>query len=483
MKQKRITLFLAVVAFFALQTVNAQQGYSSAAMHWGKMNAAQKRAAQQNGTDFFAYGMPRSRDVIIEEYFNYHKHNIATPTNEASVALDLQWGNEQVNALNNQPVLQIGIATADLHKGSLADAPPVNVSLVIDKSGSMSSDNRLVNAKEAAAEFVKRLRPTDHISILAFDSYVETVLTSSMVGDKSQALAAIDNIVLGGSTNLNAGLIAGYGEVAKAYSPNEASKVIMLTDALTNTGQINPAAIVRNSAVFNKEYDIDISVVGVGVEFNSDLSRQITGDAKSSIHFINDAEDIKKVFIDEVESLLCPVARNAKLIVEFDDGIKLGNFFGYTPQVSENRLELELNNMNKGLTQVFLARFEVEDPTKALPPVQVRLEYFDLQTQQQQSLTGSARLERKKSQAELNPLANEEVKKNYAIATLAQAIHDMAAYGEQNQRQAARETVDQSISFVHGLFDGQFDPDVKRVLDIITAYQSDMQIAMDSNQN
>ena len=481
MKQNRHIVLLFVLALFAAQIVNAQAGYSSTAMHWGKMNAQQKRAAKESGVDFFEYGMPRSRDVVIEEYFNYHTHKIRMPEGDESVALDLQWGNEYVSADQKQAILQIGIATSELNKGSLADAPPVNVSLVIDKSGSMSSDNRLVNAKEAASEFVKRLRPTDHISILAFDSYVETVLTSSEVGDRSAALAAIDNIVLGGSTNLNAGLIAGYGEVAKAYEPGQASKVIMLTDALTNTGQIDPSAIVRNSSVFNKGFNIDISVVGVGVDFNTELSRQITGDARSSIHFINDAEDIKKVFIDEVESLLCPVARDARLVMEFDEGIQLENFFGYQPEMGTHRVVVDLNNMNKGLTQVFLARFTVNDPNTEIVPVQVYLEYFDIGKNQDQQMRGTAQLWGNAPGKGSNPLANEEVRKNYAIASMAQSIHDMAEYAEQGNRLAAKETVDKTVGFVNQLFDGQYDTDVKRVLDILTAYQSDMQLALNNN--
>lgn len=481
MNQTQIKLSLLFASAFVLNSVNAQEGYSSAAMHWGKMNAQHKTTAKQSGADFFEYGMPRPQDIVIEEYFNYHKHNIAHPGKDESVALDLQWGNENISG-SGSAVLQIGIATSELHRGTLADAPSVNVSLVIDKSGSMSSDNRLVNAKEAATEFVKRLRPTDHISILAFDSYVEIVLASSEVGDKKAVLAAIDKIQLGGSTDLNAGLIAGYGEVARAYVKGQANKVIMLTDALTNTGVVDPFQIMRNSAVFNEGYNIDISMVGVGVDFNTDLSRKITDNAHSSIHFINDSEDIKKVFIDEVESLLCPVARDAKLILEFDEGIELENFFGYTPTVRTNRLEVDLNNMNRGLTQIFLARFTVTNPDGTIPPVIARIEYFDISKNEQSTVSGTAQLSKKSSQGEYTPLVNEEVKKNYAIASMAQGLHDMADHAQKGQREAAIKTVDKTINFVDGLFKGQYDADVKRVFDILKAYQTDMDLAINTNK-
>ncbi|MFT5860955.1 MAG: hypothetical protein ACI865_003071 [Flavobacteriaceae bacterium] len=477
MNQLQIKASLLFAAAFVLNSVNAQQGYSSASMHWGKMNAEQKTTAAASGRDFFDYGMPRSQDIVVEEYFNYHMHSIALPKKNESIAIDLQWGNETFSG-SGSAILQIGIATSELNKGSLADAPPVNVSIVIDKSGSMRADNRLINSKEAAREFVKRLRPADHISILAFDSNVEILLASSKVGNKNAVLAAIDRIQIGGSTDLNAGLVAAYGEVAKAYEKDQANKVIMLTDALTNSGVTDPFQIMGNSAVFNKGYDIDISMVGVGIDFNTELSRQITDDARSSIYFINDSEDIKKVFIDEVESLLCPVARGAKLILEFDEGIELEKFFGYSPTIGTNKIALELNNMNRGLTQIFLARFSVTNPEGSIPPVSARIEYYDLSKNKKAKVGATAQLKKESSQNTYNPLLNEEVRKNYAIASMAQGLHDMADHAEKGERVAALKTVDKTLNFVNELFDGVYDEDVQRVFDILKAYQTDMDLAI-----
>lgn len=481
MNQIKFRLAILLIAGITFNSTNAQEGYSSASFAWGKMNAKQKKTAISNGTDYFAYGVPKPEDVILEEYFNYHHHNINMPIEEESVAIDLQWGNKFVTSSNKNAILQIGIATSELNKGSLADAPPVNVSLVIDKSGSMGSDNRIENAKQAAVEFVLRLRPTDYISIIAFDNYVEIMLPSTQVGNKEDVLTAIDKIKLGGSTNLNAGLIAGYGEVAKAYTPGQANKVIFLTDALTNTGTVDPQSIVRNSEVFNKGYNIDISMIGVGVTFNADLARQITNSAKSSIHFINDSEDIQKVFIDEVESLLCPVTREAQLVIEFDDGIELTEFFGYNPIIQRNQIRLRLNNMNKGMTQIFLMQFKVKDPEATIPPVQATIEFFDISKNQGSTIQGSAQLKNKKSGTEFNLLTNREVKKNYAIASIAKSIHDMADYVQKAEYTAAKETVDYTLRIVDELFDGVYDEDVTRVLDILKAYQTDMAMAINAN--
>ncbi|MEX1001806.1 MAG: VWA domain-containing protein [Crocinitomicaceae bacterium] len=483
MNQFKFKLSVIIMMLLCPLIIYAQRGYSTASLHWGKMNAEQKRDAMKSGANYFEYGIPNPEDVIIEEYFNYHTHEIAMPGKDKSVALDLQWGNPTINEHNNSAIFQLGIATSDLNKGSIEDAPPVNVSLVIDKSGSMSSDSRLVNAKEAATAFISRLRPTDHISIVAFDNNVEVVLASTQVGDKKKVLAAIDKIQLGGSTNLNAGLIAGYNEVAKAYVSGRPNKVIMLTDALTNTGVVSPQKIVQNSTVFNKEYHIDISMIGVGVDFNHELSRHITDNANSSIHFINDSKDIKKVFVDEVESLLFPVARDVKLVLEFGEEVTIGKFFGYNPTIEENRIELDLKNLNKGLTQLFIGRIKVTDPSAKTYRMKATLEYFNIASNEQQSVTIMSNLKYENSKGIYDPLENAEVRKNYAIASMGQAMHDMALYVKNGQKTNAMMTVNKTVDFVHTLFDGKFDPDVKRVLDIIKTYQADIELALETNKN
>ena len=222
-------------------------------------------------------------------------------------------------------------------------------------------------------------------------------------------------------------------------------------------------------------------MIGVGVAFNTDLARQITNNAKSSIHFINDSEDIKKVFIDEVESLLCPVTREARLIVEYDDGIELEEFLGYNPNIQRNYIILDLNNMNRGLTQIFLMKFKVKDPEGSVPPVHARIEFFDISKNANSSVQGLAQLKNKNAGSEFNLLTNAEVKKNYAIASIAKSIHDMADFVQKQQYTSAKETVDYTIKVVDELFDGVYDEDVTRVLDILKAYQTDMALAINAN--
>src|SRR5262245_52598752 len=119
-----------LVLFFALPNaaMAQQQGVSSAA-------AARTRYLSEIGS------MPTPREVAVEEFVNYHQHQIGRPKAGEAVALDMRWGNDQVSATRHEAVLQVGFSTA--LATDRAQLRPVNLALVIDKSGSMADIDKI----------------------------------------------------------------------------------------------------------------------------------------------------------------------------------------------------------------------------------------------------------------------------------------------------------------------------------------------------
>ncbi len=475
---KKISILIMNLSLYISVALNAQHGYSSASLAMGEMRSGQFQA-------------PHPSEIIIEEYYNYHTHQIPLPRKGEAVNLDIRWGNNKVISNSQEVYLQIGITTPHI---STQEAPPVNISLVIDKSGSMSSDNRMHYAREAAKEFVRQLRPQDRISIVAFDHSINTILPSQLVGtNPSNILQTIDRIQPGGSTNLNDGLLMGYRQVHNYYQNRQSNRVIMLTDALTNTGQINPSAIVQNSKRYTDNMDIDITVIGVGVQFNNGLSRQITQSAKSSIHFINHAKDIQKVFIKELQSLLYPLAKNVNLDIILPNGITVEKIYGYENAIkplakastlepvyysNPNQLSLSLNNFNHGLTQVVLLKCRVHSYVEQYL-IQASLNFHNILTQQQESTTSTHSLKNRATvpKAFYNPLKDGEVKKNFTIAEMADALKQMAQLLQQNEHNNAQITLQNALMTARQRYPYNLDNDVERVYNILEKYSQQMRLA------
>ncbi|HEX5964887.1 MAG TPA: VWA domain-containing protein, partial [Pyrinomonadaceae bacterium] len=111
-------------------------------------------------------------EIVVDEFVNYHKHRLPLPKAGQAVALDTRWGSGEISRSQREAVLQIGFATAEVNERT--DLRPLNLVLVIDKSGSMAGD-KMVRVKNSLHTMVGQLRGSDIVSIVAFDSMAEVL--------------------------------------------------------------------------------------------------------------------------------------------------------------------------------------------------------------------------------------------------------------------------------------------------------------------
>lgn len=446
------SLLLILCLSFSSYPVLGQYGYSSTGLAVGKLRAQQAV-------------IPAPEEIVIEEYLNYHLHQLPLPKTGESVHLDLQWGRPD---LEEEPVLQIGITTTFL--SSVEDVPPMNLALVVDRSSSMSGD-RIQNAREALKELCAQLRPTDVVSVIAFDHEAIVLYPAQAIGNGSQLLETISTLEVRGSTDLNSGILTGYRELSRFYEPSITNRMLILTDAITNTGVVDPNQIIANSKEFTHSYAVDCAMICLGSNFQHDLARQFTESGKSTFHFIEDAEDFQKVFVDEIQSLLAPVATDPVLEIEFDPNLELVELYGYSPVIKGNKILLALNQMNYGLTQVVLAKFRKKSAFLSRSPiVDAKLSFFDIQESRQHTLFESALLNAKQK----NGPSLKELYKCYDIAEMASGLRDMATFHLHGEQKEAEEAL--SIALEEHELRKQSglvaeDEDIARVEGILYAYQ------------
>jgi Ca-activated chloride channel family protein len=416
--------------------------------------------------------LPASREVAVEEFINYHRHQIGRPKAGEAVALDMRWGNDRVFGAGYEAVLQVGFATALANDRQ--QLRPLNLALVIDKSGSMADSDKMSRVKAALQALVSRLRDMDVLSIVVFDSDAEVLLPARSAADRGTIRQLIQEIRPGGSTNIHAGLMLGYREARKNYRRDSTNRVILLTDGIANQGETDPERIAQDSLRFNDE-GIDLSTIGVGLDLNKDLLRQLAKSGRGAFHFVADAQDIEKIFIEELQSLISPVANNPNLVIEYDSDLELSHLYGYEPQLRNNEVKLRLDNMDHGMTQVVLLRFRLAGRRAPLSrlPVKVRFTYYDLEQKKHIIMTQESFLTVTDGPPG-NLLKDPEVGKNYTIALLAQAIHDMAAACETRHFQKAENLLTATIDKTYRLYPHLEDPDIKRTLSIAQKYRDNL---------
>jgi Ca-activated chloride channel family protein len=198
---------------------------------------------------------------------------------------------------------------------------PLNISLVLDRSGSMGGEP-LAAARSAAAMLVRRLAPEDVVSVVAYDDDVITVAEPA-TGEAQHALPdAIGRIEAGGTTNLSGGWLRGRELVARRRREGATNRVLLLTDGLANAGITAPAMLLGLCRAAREE-GITTTTIGFGPRFDERLLAGMADAGGGSTYYIERADQASGVFEEELEGLLTLCAQNLAVEVRPGDAVQL----------------------------------------------------------------------------------------------------------------------------------------------------------------
>jgi Ca-activated chloride channel family protein len=469
---------------FSAGSVPAQQSGSSASVSQSRaITNSNPQQQQQTGNSRSTSYTPVTTlqlpdEVAVEEFVNYHKHRLALPKAGQAVAMDTRWGSSEISPAQREAVLQIGFTTMEVTERT--DLRPLNLVLVIDRSGSMAEDDKMSRVKESLRTLIGRLRPDDIVSIVVFDTEAMVLCPAARIGDGARLQRAIAGIEPNGSTNLHGGLMLGYREAQKNFRKDATNRVILLTDGIANVGTVDPTRIAAESSEFNGQ-GLDLSTIGVGMNLNNDLLRTLAKSGRGLYHFVSDYQDIEKVFVNEVQSLISQVARKVEVSVDYDANLQVEKIYGYAPRLRANGFSVSMDNMNNGLTQVIMTRFRAKNAAKP-SSVKVKLSYFDVQGKRAAEEIQEVKLvPAERGAGEL--LADSEVKKNYTIAELAQSLFDMTEAAKRKNYRQAENFLNTSVADAYRRFPNMEDKDVQFILNIIEGYRRDLKTLNKSPQN
>jgi len=190
---------------------------------------------------------------------------------------------------------------------------PLHLSLVIDRSGSMSGQP-LDEAKRAAEFVLDGLQTTDRLSVVAYDDRIETVVSSVVMHDKESVRLAIRAIDSRGSTNLHGGWFRGAETLAPHTKADVTSRVILLSDGCANAGLTDPAQIYAQCAEF-AQAGVSTSTYGLGRNFNEELMIGMARHGQGNSYYGQTAEDLMDPIREEFDLLGALCARGLRRIL------------------------------------------------------------------------------------------------------------------------------------------------------------------------
>lgn len=213
-------------------------------------------------------------------------------------------------------MLRVGLRTRAASPGARRDA---NLTFVVDTSGSMGEPGRLDLVKDALHTLVSRLRPSDKVAIVAYESDARMVqpMISAAKANKRTLDDAIDELRPGSSTNLEAGMVLGYREARRAFRAGVTNRVILASDGLANTGDTDSAAILRKVAD-EAGRGVSLLCVGVGSDYGDSLMEQLADHGDGRAVYVSERATARDLFVRELPATLELRARDAKAQVAFD---------------------------------------------------------------------------------------------------------------------------------------------------------------------
>ncbi len=285
----------------------------------------------------------------------------AAPPKDLDISVDVDVG-EPLMIAGAEQNAYIKITLGGFALPDVGNRPPINLAIVIDRSASMASDDKLEKAKEAALMVLDRLQPDDFISVITYDSTVSVIVPSMHVGPGSTVREQISALTPQGSTALFAGVSTGIEEVSKHLDLKRVNRIILLSDGQANVGPRSPNELGKLGEVAGRQ-GISITTIGMGLDYNEDLMTQLALASDGNHAFAENSVDLTNIFQHELGDVLSVVAQDVDVDVSFDDGITPVRALGRDVQINGRKARFSLNQLYASQQKYVL--FEVKVPPGA----------------------------------------------------------------------------------------------------------------------
>lgn len=301
---------------------------------------------------------------------------LAPAAGAAPLALDAALRNSQLPSKEGETFLRVSVKAPVVH---LDKRLPMNLAVVIDRSGSMAENGpshteKMGDAKKAAQFLVGQLDERDTLTVVSFDDGAEILAPGARMTSpaKQAAKERIDTLFARGGTDMIAGLKAGIRAVREHQKGEQVNRVILISD-----GQPNVAEGLVELARDAQAHGVGVSTLGVGVDYNENLMTGIANAGNGGYYFVADASKLPQIFSTELHSLMAVVARNAALKIEFGSGVKPTKVYGYDAQVGPEATLVRLGDLTGGQIAEVLLKVHHPALSGAKQVAHVELVYED----------------------------------------------------------------------------------------------------------
>ena len=253
-----------------------------------------------------------------------HAGAFARPPADASIDLTGNLNCPVITADGGTAFLQVALTTGSVR---MTDRRPMNIAVVLDRSGSMGSQGKIEYARTALHRLLDQLTGSDILSLVVYDDVVDVMRPAARVRNKREIATMIDRIMPRNSTNLGGGMMEGFRQAARYAGTEYVNRVILLSDGLANTGMTDPAALNAIARRYRSQA-ISLTSMGVGLEYNENLMVGLSESGGGNYYFIESPNTLAAIMRKELTTVSAVVAQNALLEVGLGKGVEIRDVIG-----------------------------------------------------------------------------------------------------------------------------------------------------------
>ena len=233
----------------------------------------------------------------------------------------------------------------DAHGDATARRVPVAMTLVLDRSGSMSGQ-KLEQARRSVLQALEGMHDDDYFGFVAYDHGAEVMIPLQRVGfARSSMRGTILSVRTGGGTQIPAGLQAGFQTLASAPA-GYSRRVVLVSDGIDGSG-IGPAGI-RSSVLGFGRSGVTVAALGIGTDYDEAFLTAVADAGNGAYAYLATGGELQAFLQRELDAASSTVAERVALDLALPRGTHFVRAHGAVAQSLGNGVRLEVGNMASG---------------------------------------------------------------------------------------------------------------------------------------
>lgn len=230
---------------------------------------------------------------------------------------------------------------------------PLDLTVVVDRSGSMKEDGRIDYVKRGLVRMTERLQRGDRVNVIYFDDDALLVKQGFEVGkdDLDDLCLVFEQLEPGGATDLDEALALAYRTARDNPKRGHDGRVLLITDARITAGELSTDRVTEIGKAFD-ESGIRLAAIGVGRDFDDEVLQELTEKGHGAYVYLGSEKVVDRVFGSGFDALVDVVAEDVRFDLTLPPSLAMKRFYG--EEMSTSRGEVDPVSFHAGNTQVFL---------------------------------------------------------------------------------------------------------------------------------